>query len=153
MEPYNYTSDVMNHKKLVKDYLDGVALHLAQRGIKHDDSKFEPEERETYERVIPVLRTMEYGTQEYEETKQQLGSALDHHYQHNDHHIEYFENGIRQMDLFQLMEWLCDQMAAARRSPDGDFWKSLEIARKHYGISDQLYNILENTIITLRDMG
>ena len=46
------------------------------------------------------------------------------------------------MTLFDLLEMLCDWVAAVRRHDNGDINKSLEINQKRFNISPQLQQIL-----------
>jgi hypothetical protein len=72
--------------------------------------------------------------------------ALDHHYSNNRHHPEYFENGINDMTLIDLIEMLCDWYAATQRHNDGDIFKSIEFNKTRFNMSDQLVSILTNTV-------
>ncbi|WP_216369609.1 DUF5662 family protein, partial [Brevibacillus sp. MCWH] len=64
----------------------------------------------------------------------------------NSHHPEFYENGVDGMDLFDLVEMVCDWMAAAKRHDDGNIYESLKINKERFGLSDQLYNIIKNTV-------
>ena len=75
-----------------------------------------------------------------------MGEALKHHYAANSHHPEHYENGIDGMTLIDVLEMLCDWKAATERHADGDIMRSLEVNRERFGISDQLANILANTV-------
>ena len=77
--------------------------------------------------------------------------ALDHHYRENNHHPEYYEDGIKGMSLVDLIEMVCDWMAATKRVQNGDIYTSLEINKKRFGIDDQLAKILENTVVNIQD--
>ena len=72
--------------------------------------------------------------------------ALDHHYANNSHHPEHFKNGIDDMSLIDLLELLADWKGSTLRNKNGNIRKSLEINKERFKISDQLYNILNNTI-------
>jgi hypothetical protein len=50
------------------------------------------------------------------------------------------------MNLIDLVEMLCDWYAASKRHNDGDIMKSIEINQKRFGFSDDLRQILENTV-------
>jgi len=54
--------------------------------------------------------------------------------------------GIDRMTLIDIIEMLCDWKAATLRHDNGDIIKSIEINRKRFKISDQLANILINTV-------
>ena len=50
------------------------------------------------------------------------------------------------MNLVDLIEMICDWKAASERHADGDIYKSIEINQKRFGYSDELKQILKNTI-------
>ncbi len=50
------------------------------------------------------------------------------------------------MSLVDLVEMLADWRAATERHDDGDMARSLKIQKERFGISDQLAQILENTV-------
>lgn len=138
---------VLAHKKLVATYLQTIANELNRRALVHDDSKFTPEELDDFERMTPILKTLTYGTDEYKAALKELGLALQHHYTTNDHHPEFFSGGVSDMNLIQLIEMVCDWMAAVQRMKDGgDIDKSLEVNQQRFGIDDQLTGILRNTV-------
>lgn len=54
--------------------------------------------------------------------------------------------GIKGMSLLDILEMLIDWKSATLRHDDGDILKSIEINQKRFGYSDELKNILLNTI-------
>jgi Family of unknown function (DUF5662) len=104
-----------------------------------------------YEEAFPELQKHAYGSNGYKEAVKKLGPAWKHHCQVNDHHPEYFASGINQMNLVQIIEMVCDWLAASKRSKT-DIATSLEINKKRFGIDDQLFEVIKNTIeyLTLR---
>lgn len=147
-----HVTGVLDHKKQVAFLLHAVTAELLKRAIEHDDSKFSPEELEAFEEATPRLKTLTYGSDEYKAELRKMKYALQHHYQQNRHHPEYFEfesdhiNGIDHMNLIDLIEMVCDWIAAAKRVKDGDIYKSLPINKERFHIDDQLFAILRNTI-------
>jgi hypothetical protein len=59
------------------------------------------------------------------------------------------EKGIRGMSLLGLLECLLDWKAATLRHADGDLLRSIEINQKRFGYSDELKQILLNTVAEL----
>ena len=55
-------------------------------------------------------------------------------------------NEVSQMNLIDIVEMLCDWKAATLRHADGDIRKSIEINQKRFGYSDELKQLLINTI-------
>jgi hypothetical protein len=147
---YDSTADTQAHIARVQALLQEVVNNLTVRAAHHDESKLTEPEKSAFDRCTPLLRETTYGTPEYTAAKKQLGEALQHHYAHNSHHPEFYENGIAGMSLLDIVEMTVDWVAACERVKDGDIWKSLEHNKQYRQISDQLYSILVNTV---REMG
>lgn len=146
MEKYDSLNDTIKHIDNVKFKLNLFIDLLKNRGKTHDFSKMQKFEKETFDEYTPKLKNVTYGSDEYKEYLKEMNVALKHHYQHNSHHPECFENGIDGMTLVDLIEMICDWKAASERHNDGNIYKSLEINKKRFNISDQLYSILSNTV-------
>ena len=56
---------------------------------------------------------------------------------------------VRGMSLFDILEMLCDWDAATRRHQDGSILRSIEINQRRFGYSDELKQILLNTVAEL----
>lgn len=138
--------DTLLHINQVREFMMKSSTKLLNRAVEHDKSKLEYPELEIFTRYTPKLKSLTYGSQEYKKSLEGLGEALKHHYANNSHHAEHYENGIDGMDLFDLVEMICDWKSAVMRHDDGDIYKSLEINKERYNIDDQLYNILKNTL-------
>lgn len=146
--PSEYVKDLVDHKQRVAKYMQIVANELSKRAAIHDNSKFSPEEYEAYESAFPDLQRYAYGTPEFKAVLDTIQPAIQHHYAVNDHHPEFFEQGINQMSLVQVIEMICDWIAASERSQT-DIGKGLEINKQRFGIDDQLCAIIKTTIEAL----
>src|SRR5579885_144210 len=145
--PSEYVKDLVDHKARAAAYLQSVACDLFRRAAVHDNSKYAPEEFEAYEEAFPELQQYAYGTDEFRAALRKIKPAIAHHYQANDHHPEHFEGGANDMNLIQLLEMLCDWLAASERSQT-DFSHGLEMNKERFALSDQLFAILKNTVRT-----
>lgn len=146
MEPYDSTADTTEHIRQVQLRLTNIIAALSERGWNHDNSKLEAPEKEVYDALTPRLAGLTYGSEEYRATLREMKPAIQHHYAHNSHHPEHYDQGIAGMDLLDLVEMFCDWKAASLRHKDGDFAASLQINKERFGISDQLMAILENSV-------
>lgn len=144
--PDDYVIETMEHKKQVAFYLQKIANELFTRAIVHDNSKFSPNERPLYEMMTPLLKTLEYGTEEYKASLKELGPALAHHYANNRHHPEFHPDGIMNMNLVDLIEMLCDWMAAVKRTKNGNIAESLVKNKERFRIGTSLFLALANTV-------
>ena len=143
---YDSKRDTLDHISKVSYYIANVMVILTERARNHDISKLLSPEKECFDEITPLLKGTTYGSDEYKETLRRMKPAIDHHQKHNRHHPEYFENGINGMNLVDLIELICDWKAASERHADGNIYRSLEINKERFGMSDQLYGILKNTV-------
>lgn len=135
----------LRHIEAVRNYLNLVVRELLDRAEQHDQSKMQSPEREAFDLKTNELRGLTYGSPEYEESKESIRPAIEHHYAHNRHHPEHFKNGIRDMTLIDIVEMFCDWKASSMRHNDGNILQSIDVNRDRFGISDDLYAILRNT--------
>jgi hypothetical protein len=143
---YDSTDDIRTHIRNVWGRIEQIKDMIQERQAAHDMSKLQEPEKSLYDEFTPLLRGLTYGSDEYKETLKAMGPALQHHYEVNSHHPEHFDNGINGMTLVDLIEMLADWKAAGMRHANGNMTRSLEINRERFGISDQLYEILQNTV-------
>lgn len=146
MSKYDSAQETQEHINTVAAFLLEIATRLALRSMEHDKSKLESPEKEMFDEATPKLKGLTYGSDEYKRALAEMGEALRHHYANNSHHPEHYENGINGMNLLDLVEMLCDWKAATLRHDDGNLMRSLDINRERFEISEQLTQILENTV-------
>ena len=148
--PSAFLTDLIDHKRRVAGHLQVIVDDLFRRATIHDNSKFSQEEYGAYEQAFPGLQKYAYGTDEFRAELRKIKPAIKHHYEANDHHPEHFEQGINRMSLVQLIEMVCDWMAASERSQT-DIKEGLERNKERFGIDDQLFGIIKNTIVAFSE--
>lgn len=144
---YDSKADTLLHIKRVSELMTQASIELINRANIHDNSKLESPEKELFDEFTPKLKDCTYGSDEYKDYLKQLKVALDHHYQNNSHHPEHYENGVNGFDLFDLIEMFFDWKAASERHVDGDIYKSIEINKGRFELSEQIVDIFKNTAI------
>jgi hypothetical protein len=135
----------LRHIETVRNTLNVCVCELLLRGEQHDQSKLQSPEREMFDEYTPLLRASTYDSEEYKGFLAGMAPALAHHYANGRHHPEHFENGIRGMNLIDVLEMLCDWRSSTLRHADGDIFKSIEINQKRFGYSDELKQLFVNT--------
>lgn len=138
--------DTADHILEVNRNLHKFVNELDFRGSVHDQSKLESPELEIFTEYTPKLRESTYGSQQYHENLKGMSVALEHHYEHNSHHPEHYPDGIRGMDLLDIVEMFCDWKAATQRHANGDLNKSIELNQSRFGYSDDLLQIFKNSV-------
>ncbi len=138
--------DTIEHINTVKEYIIKCAGEILIRANEHDKSKLDSPEIEIFTEFTPKLKHSTYGSDEYKSYLKEMGKALEHHYKNNRHHPENHSNGINDMNLIDLIEMMCDWIAATKRHDDGDIIKSIDINSKRFNIDGQLESILKNTV-------
>lgn len=133
------------HIRMVASNIHTVVSNLLSRADHHDASKLVPPEVEIFTEFTPRLKTLTYDSVEYRACLAEMQVALTHHYANNPHHPEHHKAGVEDMTLIDLVEMLCDWMAACKRHHDGNILKSIEANGNRFSLSPQLVKILENT--------
>jgi hypothetical protein len=145
--------DTQKHIDRVGDFMGEAIVNLHTRAVVHDASKLVEPELSYFNIATERLATLVYGSPEYLASLEDLKPALNHHYAHNDHHPEHFENGVRGMSLMALIEMLCDWRAASERTKQRTddpekvktFESGLEYNFERFGITGDLADVLRNT--------
>jgi len=143
---YDSSTDTLTHIKRVGYLLRRMVWEILNRMDNHDSSKLRTPEKEIFDEFTPKLKNSTYGSEEYNGFLKEMKKALDNHYGLNSHHPEHYNNGITDMDLIDLIEMICDWKAASERHANGDIYQSIQINKKRFNISDQLEQILVNTV-------
>ena len=147
---YDSKEDTLEHIALVRKLLEQVTGDICQRIAVHDASKLQEPEKSMFDEWRPKLDAFEYGTSEYMDAVAGMGTAINHHYEHNSHHPEYYEDGINDMTLLDLLEMLADWKAASMRRNDGNMKTSLEFGVERFNINPSL---LKTLTVTANELG
>jgi len=142
---YDSKADTLLHIKRVAQLLTEASSELIKRANVHDNSKLESPEKELFDEYTPKLKDCTYGSDEYKNYLKELKVALDHHYANNSHHPEHYKNGVNGFDLFDLIEMFFDWKAAGERHADGNIYKSIELNKERFKLSDQVVDVFTNT--------
>ena len=145
----DFLCDTLLHISEVKENLETVASELRKRGEAHDRTKLQELEFDAFVSTRDQFKKANYGTKEYDACVSAVKPAVVHHHKNNRHHTDFHENGINDMTLIDIIEMVADWRAAARRSPDKKFADTLDYAKKKYGIDDQMFGIICNTLRAL----
>ena len=138
--------ETIKHIHAVRAYLYQMIEELDARARNHDASKLESPEAEIFGEYTPLLAQTKYGSPEYDELLTKVKPATDHHYAKNRHHPQHWVRGINDMTLLDLIEMLADWKAATARNKDGNIRTSIEHNTKRFGMTDQLAQIMHNTV-------
>lgn len=142
----------LEHINNVRLFMLRCIQELADRANVHDSSKLASPEIETFVKYTPKLANSTYGSKQYWGFLKAMKPALKHHYSVNCHHPDHFPNGIKEMNLLDLIEMLCDWKAAAKRHKDGNIKTSIIQNQKRFNYSDELKQIFLNTIDILEEV-
>lgn len=138
--------DTIQHVSEVQENIEEFASDLKKRAIAHDRSKFADPEFSVFVSTRPEFKKANYGTPEYQAVVDAAIVGVNHHYSLNRHHTAHFPNGIKDMNLLDVLEMMADWRAASRRSPDLSFKDSLPRAFKKYEMDETLQRLILNTI-------
>ncbi len=146
---YDSAEDTQQHHDRVVALVKDITDELRAQACDHDASKLGPDEKPIFDEFTPKLKGSTFGSEEYKKFLADMKPALDHHYEANRHHPEHFDNGINGMTLVDIIEMLADWKAASERHENGNIMTSIDLNAKRFKISDQLKEILVNTVKTM----
>lgn len=104
-----------NHKNNVKEVMSIIIDELNDRVDTHDNSKMEEPELSMFIKFLSEIKNYKYGTKEYNDFVA-TNEYCKHHFDANNHHPEYFKNGVRDMNLINITEMFADWVASSSRS-------------------------------------
>lgn len=154
--------DVMNDVCVDNEYIDYFRKHLSEHimmqqnftneiieRIKydsdhHDESKTKNPEFMFYCKLNKALTLVKYESKEYKEIINDPHVAM--HKESNSHHPEFYgDDGINGMTLVDIVNMLSDWKSASMTS-DTPLIEGMKKNKEKFEISDQLYQILVNTV-------
>ena len=138
---YDARLDSLLHIKKVSTNINEIAIQVIKRSIKHDDSKFESPEKEELDKVVPIIKQGK-DAPNYKQAKLGAKNLMKIHFSKNSHHPEFYKNGVDEMNLLDLVEYLSDMKVESKENLEEILLKN----SKKYNWSDQLLNIMKNTI-------
>lgn len=147
---YDSRPDTYEHIEAVRGLMLNCAVRLMRRAHEHDASKLVEPELSMFNEFRQKLDEAEHDSPEYRQHLVEMGDALQHHYRANRHHPEYFTEGVAGMNLLDLLEMLCDWIAAAGRKGDSPAAYILSGGRERFGYGDEIQRLLLNTLDAVR---
>lgn len=146
LKEFKHTEKTMAHIDLVGAKLGLFREELAKRATMHDESKFDMEEGVLLDMMLELIQKdgpAPFGSEEYDRRTAMIQPMLNHHYACNDHHPEYWPDGIADMDISALTEMLCDWSAAAEERDGGPI--NLTYCVQRFQIDPAIERLLKNT--------
>lgn len=150
-----FEQETQEHISAVSSWLGRAQQDLDNRRITHDASKLQEPERSGFQAMTADarLKDLTYGSEEYRAVLREHKPTIQHHYAHNDHHPEFWPNGVKDMSLLSVLEMLCDWKASTSRMKDGDLARSIEVNAERFGYGDEFKTLLTNTARELGMIG
>lgn len=143
----DFFTDVIMHIGEVQENLEEISSNIKRRGLAHDRSKLDSLEFDIFTSTRTKFKEASYGTPSYQECVDLAKPAVDHHHKNNSHHTDFWQDGINDMSLMDIIEMISDWKAANRRSADQkSFCNTLEFAFKKAKVDPQLQKIIMNTL-------
>lgn len=138
--------DILKHKEKVRRRLLFLSDELKKRADEHDDSKLKnPEIRYLIE--MDKEPRYPYNSPEYFNKMKRWQKFFGHHYDNNRHHPDHFRNGILDMTLTDICEYLVDIISYYDEMHVHDGMDTIEKQQGRFGLDNQLSQILVNTLI------
>lgn len=140
----------IDHIGRVRENMRQIINRLMQQSERHDASKMIEPERSGYAALHNDMLTVAYGTPEYAAVVEKHKPTVAHHYMCNSHHPECYEKGVREMDMFDILEMLADWKAASERpTSKTSFSDGFMHNRDRFNIPDDLFQMMIYTVEAL----
>lgn len=139
-----YLEDTKRHIHDVQMLIEQFIIQLQHRAETHDASKLVNPEKDILRKYSHELDNSSYGDETYEHHLNKVREAIQHHYQHNSHHPEHYDDGIRGMNLLDIVEMFFDWCATARKY-NNNVESSIRYGQERFDMSDDLTQIFINT--------
>lgn len=146
------TDYLYEHRALVHDKLATVSREINTRARRHDQSSLSGTELRIYKEHFDELQKYPIFDPRRDIVLSKMRVAIAYHHEANDHHPEHFTNGIDDMNLLQLMEFVADVMSQSEQNGI-DVYEILPLLKDQYDISNQLYQVILNTVAEIRRLG
>lgn len=114
MNNYDSRPETQAHIDRVSYFVNMAAENLIERARRHDASKLVSPEVEAFDIGTPKLASLEYGSAEYKESLRELGPALQHHFENNDHHPEWGDRNIEWREVVGFPDYEVSNMGDVR---------------------------------------
>ena len=137
----NILKQVMDHRIKVSMRMSLIGNDLAARGRRHDNSYSQSTEMDL------IKKSFNDETEEKRKHSMELLEGV--HASHNDYMVNHFDNGIKDMNILQLVEYITDKMASVDEEVEEP---TIEVYEEYVlnGVedaSDDLKSVVKNTIM------
>ena len=133
----------MRHIMMVQRLLRHVARQLLDRADNHDLSKLAPDELGGMIEIDAIADKLGLNSPEYMAALS--GEAIKLHWRRHSHHPEYHLNRVEGMDIFDLIEMVCDWKVANQVRGHPEWKKSVDMMAERLSLSPE-YIFLINLI-------
>lgn len=141
----NYNQKIMVHKFAMESEMNRIASDIRRRAMRHDNSK-----------QSGLELTLGQAHMNFHDSwgltnrvaPNEMMSAIAHHHVENDHHPEHFTNGMKDMNIQQLAEMVCDIITTAKENSINEESLQQFVETKlseTYNIGEPLRSIIINT--------
>ena len=146
MEQIETEEYIKGHISRVRRHIDTFIQLLIRRAENHDKSKLEEPEISWWKEMDKEPR-YPYGSEEYKQKIKRWNKVFKHHYQYNRHHPEYYEYGVSEMTLIDIVEMMCDWLGYKDTTTVTEALKVCDEQMARYDISEELRQIIFNTLL------
>lgn len=146
MEQIETEEYIKGHISRVRMHINTFIQLLIRRAENHDKSKLEEPELSWWKEMDKEPR-YPYGSEEYKQKIKRWNKVFKHHYQYNRHHPEYYEYGVSEMTLIDIVEMMCDWLGYKDTTTITEALKVCDEQMARYDISEELRQIIFNTLL------
>ena len=138
----NILKQVLDHRIKVSMIMSLIGNDIGARGRRHDNSYSYKTEMDLIEKSFDC---------EKERRGHYMGLLDGIHASQNDYMVKHFDNGVKDMNILQLIEYIADKMASVDEEYDNPTVEIYEnyVLKDVKDASDDLKSVIKNTIMYL----
>lgn len=145
MEQTNTEDYIKGHIIRVRKHIATFVQLLINRSLNHDNSKLQEPEFTWWNEMDKEPR-YPYGSEEYKDKTKRWKKVFKHHYSNNRHHPEFYEDGVNDMTLVDIVEMMCDWLGYKQNVSVTEAFNICDEQMKRYNISNELRQVIFNTL-------
>jgi pterin-4a-carbinolamine dehydratase len=126
----------IRHITLVQSHMRRIAAELQRRALVHDLSKWTLDEFGGFVLLNEADKKYGYGSDKYKAALKAV-NAVGLHTSRNSHHPEFHPEGVDGMGLFDLIEMICDWLAASEVYGTTSLEQSLQMSIERFGLDEK----------------
>ncbi len=149
----NFQTMIELHKSMITSDMELVSKYLLEKAKTHDDDKIkEGYVKSVYDEHFPLLKQIEFGTDEYRQYELTHFKKAHELHAQNRHHFYNPVNTQNDTDLFDLIEAMIDIKQSQKQYAEYDIEKIMDTYRSKGMFEMDLEQLIYHTLVKVDNL-